>query len=117
MKGGPIGLKTSGSVAKIAMDIWLREYRKRLEKTRFKVWLLQKYIDDVVFVCSMAKRGHMLVNGILEKDCDTFSEESRNLRRVQNNPRFTSSYSQSNISLPSVHRKSLIWGALISSTR
>ena len=83
MKGGPIGLKASGSVAKIAMEIWLREYRKRLEKAGFKVWLLQKYVDDVVIVCSMAKRGHRLVNGILERDCDTFSEDSRNLRRVE----------------------------------
>ena len=31
----------------------------------------------------MAKRGHRLVNGILERDCDTFSEDSRNLRRVE----------------------------------
>ena len=66
-----------------AMDIWLRKFRKRLEKARLKLWLFQNYLDDVVIVCSMAKRGHRLVNGILERDCDTFSEDSRNLRRVE----------------------------------
>lgn len=50
MKKEPIGSKASSSVAKIAMDILLRECRKRLEKAGFKVGLIKKYVTDMVIV-------------------------------------------------------------------
>ena len=41
-KGGAIGLRATGSVARATMDWWIREFRKRLEAAGIKVWLLKK---------------------------------------------------------------------------
>ena len=57
MAGGPIGLRASGSIAKLCMEIWLTEFRKKLEQLGIKVWLLRKYVDDVLIVCSTMRRG------------------------------------------------------------
>ena len=76
-EGGPIGLRASGTVAKLIMELWLREVRKRLETAGFKVWLMEKYVDDVLLVCSMAKKGDRIVKGKLERSCEAFSKDQK----------------------------------------
>ena len=39
---GAIGLRVTGSLSRIVMDIWLREFRTKLEELGFKIHLLKK---------------------------------------------------------------------------
>ena len=39
------------------MDRWAKVFLERLEQAKVEVHLLKKYVDDVVIVCSMARRG------------------------------------------------------------
>ena len=50
-RGGPIGLRASGTLAKAAMEEWIRKYQAKLESLGVKVHLLRKYVDDVVIIC------------------------------------------------------------------
>ena len=60
-KGGPIGLRASGTVAKIAMEEWIRGLGMRLEELGFTVHLLRKYVDDVKVIdrnCQLGGKAH-----------------------------------------------------------
>ena len=52
--GGPIGLRASGVVPKVTMELWLIEMRVKMEKAGLKVHLLKKYVDNVLVVCTQA---------------------------------------------------------------
>ena len=49
-KGGAIGLRATGALAKVTMDHWIKQYREILERHGIKVWLLKKYVDDVMVI-------------------------------------------------------------------
>ena len=49
-KGGPIGLRAEGSLAKAVMAIFMAQLRKKLEELGMKVILLKSYVDDVLVV-------------------------------------------------------------------
>ena len=51
-KGGQVGLRASGVVAKVVMELWIREMKQRMENEGFEVFLKKKYVDDVLVVCS-----------------------------------------------------------------
>ena len=55
--GRPIGLRATGSLARILMDIWLQEFRKILEDNNVNVLLLKKYVDDVLLICPNLRMG------------------------------------------------------------
>ena len=76
-KGGPIGLRASGVVAKVVMELWIREMKQRMENAGFEVFLIKKYVDDVLVVCSKTRRGHRLVDGRLERSCESFGHDVR----------------------------------------
>ena len=38
---------------------------------------MEKYVDDVLLVCSMAKRGDRIVQGKLERSCEAFSKDQK----------------------------------------
>merc|ERR1711954_602885 len=77
-KGGPIGLRASGVIAKIIMEIWIRLMREKIERAGLKVHLIKKYVDDVLIVCSKVKPGMRLnENGVLERSFETFGADIR----------------------------------------
>ena len=61
-KGGPIGLRASGSRAKAAMEDWISRFEDKLGKLGIEVHLIRKYLDDVVIICSNLKLGSRFVN-------------------------------------------------------
>ena len=48
--GGPVGLRATGSCAKLVMDNWLEAFKRKLEENNVKIYLLRKYVDDVMIV-------------------------------------------------------------------
>ena len=71
------------------MEIWLSEFRREVEQAGIKVWLMRKYVDNVVVVCSMVKRGDRVnSNGEIGRDFATFGEAmSKGVTREKNNLR------------------------------
>ena len=65
-EGGAIGLRATGSIAQVVMDDWLKSFIAKLEDCGVKVWLLKKYVDDVLIVCEMLKKGAHYVGGKIE---------------------------------------------------
>ena len=57
-EGGPIGLRATGSCAKLIMDDWLEKFRSKLEINNIEVFLLTKYVDDMLILCKSVKLGH-----------------------------------------------------------
>ena len=52
-KGGAIGLRATGSLAKTTMDKWIPDSKGKIERARIWVWLLEKYVHDVLIVISL----------------------------------------------------------------
>ena len=46
-KGGPIGLRLTGVVARVVMDRWARKFTNHLRQAQIVLQLLVKYVDDV----------------------------------------------------------------------
>ena len=78
MAGGPIGLRASSSIAKLCMEIWLGEFRRKLEQAGVKVWLLRKFLDNVIFVCSMMRGDRILEDGVIARTPETLEDHIRN---------------------------------------
>ena len=51
-KGGSVGLKETGSCAIMVMDSWITKFRELLETNKVEVFLLKKYVDDVLLIVS-----------------------------------------------------------------
>ena len=66
-KGGPIGLRASGSVAKVAMEDWLKKFEKRVKELGIEVFLLRKYLDDVILIVRNCKLGERYLDGRIQK--------------------------------------------------
>ena len=56
-EGGPIGLRATGSCAKVVMDDWMAKFRKKLEENGVEVFLLTKYVDDVLVIARNVQWG------------------------------------------------------------
>ena len=50
--GGAIGLRATGTCSKIVMDKWMELFSELLVNNGIEVYLLKKYVDDVLLVCS-----------------------------------------------------------------
>ena len=50
--GGAIGLRATGTCSKIVMDKWMELFSELLVNNVIEVYLLKKYVDDVLLVCS-----------------------------------------------------------------
>ena len=57
MRGGPIGLRLTGVVARIVMDHWAKLFLSTLACNGIKVYLFKKYVDDVNLALSLARPG------------------------------------------------------------
>ena len=56
-KGGAIGLRATGTVAKVAMEVWIRTFKAILIAAGVKVYLLSKYVDDVLMILGSLRKG------------------------------------------------------------
>ena len=56
-KGGPIGLRLTGVVARLVMDSWARLFLSTLDLNNIKVHLFKKYVDDVNLAMSLTRPG------------------------------------------------------------
>ena len=50
LQGGPIGLRATGSVARMVMDQWMNHLKQTLEDNGMTTELLKKYVDDVLAI-------------------------------------------------------------------
>ena len=57
MEGGPQGLRATGSCAKMVMDDWMETFRRILRENKVEVYLISKYVDDVLLICKNFKLG------------------------------------------------------------
>ena len=65
-KGGPIGLRATGSMAKASMEDWIRRFQDKLEGMGLKIHLLVKYVGDVLCIVDNCKLGERFRNGRVE---------------------------------------------------
>ena len=56
-RGGAIGLKATGTAAKVAMEDWIIRLHKLLEAQGIQVYLLTKYVDDVLGILGTVQLG------------------------------------------------------------
>ena len=57
LKGGPIGLRLTGVVARLVMDQWAKLFLSTLANNNIMVYLFRKYVDDVNLALSLARPG------------------------------------------------------------
>ena len=77
-KGGAIGLRATGSLARNTMDTWIQEFRDLLESQGVEIILLEKYVDDVVIVCKNIGLGRRFSEGSLELSEEWKTEDKLN---------------------------------------
>ena len=82
-KGGAIGLRATGTVAKVAMEDWLRRLHDLLLTQGANVLLLTKYVDDILGIISCFKRGTRWVDGSLRHTAEAEEEDTRNQKSKQ----------------------------------
>ena len=51
VKGGAIGLRCTGSLAKICMDSWCERFEEILREIGVEIFLITKYVDDIFIIC------------------------------------------------------------------
>ena len=55
--GGPIGLKATGTIAKVAMEKWIRGFKKDIQDAGIQVRELIKYVDDALTIVGTLELG------------------------------------------------------------
>ena len=58
LRGGGIGARLTGIVARIIMDVWMDKMSWILENNDIKVYLMVKYVDDINAATTLIKRGY-----------------------------------------------------------
>ena len=82
-KGGAIGLKATGSVAKVAMEDWIRKLHGKLVDKGVQVHLLTKYVDDVLIVVDTMDLGSRWTSEGICSTEETVKEDTNNCRSRQ----------------------------------
>ena len=67
-KGGPIGVKLTGIVAKIFMSWWSKQFSDKLKSLDIEQMLHKCYVDDINFGIKATKIGIRYVNGEIQED-------------------------------------------------
>ena len=75
-RGGPIGLKASGTVAGVAMEVWIREFKRILVAAGVEVHLLSKYVDDVLIILGGLAKGSRWSQGKVIQTEETTNEDA-----------------------------------------
>ena len=63
MKGGPIGMDLTGTVAKIYMKWWDGELLRRLQEQGIEVRMYERYVDDINMIVKATRPGVLYSNG------------------------------------------------------
>ena len=56
-KGGGIGARITGVVARVVMDLWMDLISTHLEENGITIYLLTKYVDDINIASSLIPKG------------------------------------------------------------
>ena len=56
-KGGGIGARITGEVARVVMDLWMDLIKTNLEENGITIYLLTKYVDDINIASSLIPKG------------------------------------------------------------
>ena len=56
-EGGAIGLRITGSICRIVMDRWKKKTKKMMEEKGMKIYLMEKFVDDVNVVVEGMRLG------------------------------------------------------------
>ena len=82
--GGPIGLRATGSVARMVMWRFLKKYRSLLEDNKVEVFLLRKYVDDILIATGCLPLGSRLTgSAITAKEEDMMEDEEGGVSKEQ----------------------------------
>ena len=73
--GGAIGVRAIGALAKVTMDQWMEKFRERLESLEIKLWLLKKYVDDVLVVVTNLPLGSRYRDGKILQSKESEKED------------------------------------------
>ena len=65
------------------MDSWIAKYRERLEALGVKVWLLKKYVDDVLIVTTNLQMGARVIGDQVIVTEQSKTEDESNCRSVE----------------------------------
>ena len=66
-RGGAIGLRATGSLSRITMDQWIQDFKKLAERAGVELWLLKKYVDDVLVICTNLELGSRVRGGRFQR--------------------------------------------------
>ena len=56
-KGGGIGARITGVVARVVMDLWMDLIQQNLKENGIKIYLLTKYVDGINVATSLISKG------------------------------------------------------------
>ena len=56
-EGDLIGLRATGTIARVAMNQWLRSFKAKIKRAGMTVNLLSKYVDDFLSITEILERG------------------------------------------------------------
>ena len=76
-RGGPIGLRASGTVAKVTMEVWLKQLEQNLVEAGCEVFLMRKYVDDVIIIMRNMQIGARWMDGRVVTTEETRLEDMR----------------------------------------
>ena len=113
-KGGPIGLRLTGVLAKLAMLIWAREFIKVLATVSatmaaVMIYMLKVYVDDVNVVTEELPPGTRFIEGqltIIEEEVEndnTISGDIRTAKALQEVANSILPYLKFTVDSPSSH--------------
>ena len=68
IKGGAIGLRLTGVVARLVMDKWATLFRKHLKEAGVSEYLIEKYVDDVNVVTGILDIGWSWIKVTYKKE-------------------------------------------------
>ena len=74
-EGGAIGLRATGSVARMVMGIFLRKYREVLEQQSVEVHMIRKYVDDILSVVTNLEPGSRWSEGRITRHQEDIEED------------------------------------------
>ena len=62
-EGAAMGVRASGSLARVSMDQWSTEFKQRLTSCNIRYRLVAKYVDDVLTVTEVLDHGARYEDG------------------------------------------------------
>ena len=71
-----MGLRASGPVSRICMDIWVKKFIRRLEELRVRLRLAKKYVDDVLTVAHNLPLGSRYTNNTITVTQETHNQDN-----------------------------------------